>query len=128
MTEKSTTKKKEILIEQHDIDATGKRLGRVATQTATLLMGKGRTDAVRNTVAPVYVTVKNVSKLLIAEEKRNGKKYVRYTGYPGGLRTLTMQKLIDRKGYSEVFKKAVYGMLPSNRLRSLRMKNLTIIE
>ena len=128
MSEKSTKVKKEIVIEQHDIDASGKRLGRVATQTATLLMGKGRADAVSNVVAPVYVTVKNVSKLLIDEDKRKSKKYVRYTGYPGGLRTVTMEKLIEKKGYSEVFKKAVYGMLPSNRLRSLRMKNLTVIE
>ena len=53
---------------------------------------------------------------------------MRYTGYPGGLRKMSMQKLIDKKGFSEVFKKAVYGMLPNNRLRAPRMKNLIVTE
>lgn len=112
----------------HVIDASGKRLGRVATEAATILMGKHKSDAVRHTVAPVTVTVENVSKLLIPEAKRVGKLYRRHSGYPGGLREFSMQKLIEKKGYSEVFRKAVYGMLPNNRLRTKRMKNLTISE
>jgi large subunit ribosomal protein L13 len=118
----------ETTTEQHVIDAQGKKLGRVATEVATLLMGKHRSDVVKNRVAPVHVIVENVSKLLMSEKKRNQKEYSRYTGYPGGLRKISMQKLIDKKGYTEVFKKAVYGMLPSNRLRSERMKQLTIHE
>lgn len=119
---------KEQKTEQHIIDAHGKRLGRVASEVATLLMGKNRADAARHTTAPVSVTVEHVSTLLLTEKKRNGKEYTRYTGYPGGLRTISMQKLIDKKGYTEVFRKAVYGMLPNNRLRAKRMKNLTIHE
>ncbi len=114
--------------EQHVIDASGKRLGRVATEVATILMGKHKADAVKNTVAPVEVKVEHVSKLLIDEKKRNEKEYTHYTGHPGGLRKISMQKLIEKKGFSEVFKKAVYGMLPSNRLRSQRMKNLIVTE
>jgi len=114
--------------EQHTIDANGKRLGRVATQVATLLMGKHKSDVVKNVALPIEVKVENVSKLLITEKKKNEKTYVRYTGYPGGLRKMSMQKLIEKKGYSEVFKKAVYGMLPSNRLRAQRMKNLIVSE
>jgi large subunit ribosomal protein L13 len=115
-------------IEQHVIDASGKRLGRIASEVAALLMGKHRADAVRNTVAPISVKVEHLKRLLIDEKKRNDKTYTRYTGYPGGLRRYTMQKLIDSKGFSEVFRKAVYGMLPSNRLRAKRMKNLTVSE
>lgn len=114
--------------EQHVINASGKRLGRVATQVATLLMGKHRADAVKNTVPPVEVKVENASKLLISERKLEDTLYTRYTGYPGGLRQVSMQKLIDKKGFSEVFRKAVYGMLPSNRLRAKRMKNLIVSE
>lgn len=115
-------------IEEHIIDAKGKRLGRVASEVATLLMGKHRSDAVRHTTHPIKVVVENTSKLLLSERKRTDTMYTRYTGYPGGLRKFSMQKLIEKKGYSEVFKKAVYGMLPSNRLRAERMKNLIIHE
>ncbi len=128
MEDNKNTKKDIQEKERFTIDANGKRLGRVATEVATLLMGKHRSDVTRHMVIPVEVHVTNVRKLLLTEEKREGKKYVRYTGYPGGLRTLTMQKLIERKGYGEVFKKAVYGMLPHNRLRSVRMKNLIVSE
>ena len=114
--------------ENHVIDASGKRLGRVASEVAVLLMGKHRTDVARNTVAPVRVKVEHAKKLMISERKRDGKTYVRYSVYPGGLTEFTMQKLIDQKGYSEVVRKAVYGMLPSNRLRAKCMKNLTISE
>ena len=114
--------------ELHTIDATGKRLGRLASEIAALLQGKHRTDAARNVVAPVSVKVEHASKLLIEERKRDQKEYDHFSGYPGGRSTILMQKLIDRKGYSEVLRKAVYGMLPSNRLRAPRMKNLAISE
>jgi large subunit ribosomal protein L13 len=113
---------------QHVIDASGKRLGRVASEVATILMGKDQSDAVKNIVIPVSVKVENVSRLIISEKKRNETEYTFYSGYPGGLRKVSMQKIIDKKGVSEVFRKAVYGMLPSNRLRTKRMKNLTISE
>lgn len=112
----------------HEIDASGKRIGRVASHIALLLMGKNRADMVKHQTAPVKVVVTHASKLLIDEKKRLQKTYVRYSGYPGGQKTTTMQKMIADKGYSEVLRKAVYGMLPSNRLRALRMKQLTISE
>jgi len=114
--------------ETHTIDATGKRLGRVASEVAHLLMGKHRTDVTRNVAAPVSVTIEHASKLLIDEKKQVQKEYDRYTGYPGGRRVLSLQKLADKKGYREILRKAIYGMLPSNKLRAVRMKNLTISE
>lgn len=115
-------------IETHKIDANGKKLGRLATEIATVLMGKHRPDVMKNTVANVLVEVKNASKLLITEKKKKDKKYSHYTGYPGGLRFTTMEKMIEKKGYAEVLRKAVYGMLPANRLRAKRMKRLKISE
>lgn len=112
----------------HTIDANGKRLGRVASEAAHLLMGKHRTDVVRHQVLPVSVHIEHASKLTIDEKKREQKKYDRYTGYPGGRRVLSMEKMIDKKGYAEIVRKAVYGMLPSNKLRAVRMKQLTISE
>lgn len=114
--------------EVHTIDASGKRLGRLATEVATLLIGKHRTDVTRNVVSPVKVTVEHASKLLINEKKRLQTEYDWYSGYPDGRRVLSMQKLIARKGYAELVRKAVYGMLPSNKLRAVRMKKLTISE
>jgi large subunit ribosomal protein L13 len=114
--------------EQHTIDARGKRLGRVASEVAVLLMGKHRTDVTRHQAAAVSVSVENASKLLLDEKKRQQKTYQRYSGYPGGQSEMTMNKVIEKKGDSEVLRKAVYGMLPGNKLRAVRMKNLTISE
>jgi len=121
-----TTEKAAIVT--HEIDAKGKRLGRVASEIAILLMGKDRADAVRNATAPVQVDVKNASKLHIDENKILQKVYLHYSGYPGGQKKETMRKVITDKGHAEVLRRAVYGMLPSNRLRSLRMKQLAISE
>ncbi|MFQ5662062.1 MAG: uL13 family ribosomal protein, partial [Candidatus Paceibacteria bacterium] len=82
----------------------------------------------RNKVSETEVKITNASKLEISEGKKQGKVYTHYTGYPGGLRETKMGKLIEKKGYGEVIKKAVYGMLPGNKLRSEMMKHLTIEE
>ncbi len=115
-------------IEQYTIDASGKKLGRVATEAAVILMGKNRTDVTRNNLAPVAVSIKHASKLDLSEQKRHETKYDRYSGYPDGRRELSMQQLIDKKGTVEVVRKAVYGMLPGNKLRARRMKQLTVSE
>lgn len=111
---------------EYTIDAQGQRLGRLASEVAVLLMGKQLPDFARNKVAPVSVTVENIDLLDIAPKKKEEKKYDHYTGYPGGRREYNMDKVIADKGHAEVFSKAVYGMLPGNKLRPLMMKNLTI--
>ena len=114
--------------EQHVIDATGKSLGRVASEAATILLGKHRPTFTRNVAADVEVRIAHVSRLQMSERKRNQKLYTHYTGYPGGLRMKQMSEVIARKGYTEVIRQAVYGMLPSNKLRAQRMKKLIIEE
>lgn len=112
----------------HTIDATGKRLGRVATEAASYLLGKHDVGARRHIVSDVVVKITNVRQLDLPAKKQEQKTYVRWTGYPGGQRTVTQRKLIEQKGRTEVLRKAVYGMLPSNRLRAPRMKRLIIEE
>jgi large subunit ribosomal protein L13 len=111
---------------KHTIDASGKAPGRIATQIATLLMGKNRTDYARNRVPEVEVEVTNAGGMWISAKKRVQKTYARHSGYPGGLTQESVQQVIDKKGAKEVLKKAVYGMLPKNKLRPQMMKRLTI--
>ncbi len=112
----------------YTIDATNKKIGRVASQAATYLMGKNLTSFARNEAPKVTVTITNTSKADIHEKKRKEKEYVSYSGYPGGIITQTLEKMVEKKGYSEVFRNAVYGMLPSNKLKTIMMKNLVITE
>lgn len=113
---------------KYTIDATNKKLGRVASEAAVYLIGKNQTAFVRNKVSGGTVEIVNASKADISEKKLLQKKYVRYSGYPGGLRSPSMRNVIDKKGYAEIFTLAVYGMIPSNKLRSRIMKNLSVKE
>ncbi len=112
---------------EYTIDAAGKRLGVVATEAATYLMGKDQPDFAKNVVAPVTVTIENASQLDLSEKKQ-GEIYQRYSGYPGGRHTETFAHLAERLGYAEPVKRTVKGMLPSNKLRAVMMKNLIINE
>lgn len=111
-----------------EIDAKGEKLGRVASKAASFLIGKNSTNFTRNKISETEVKIINVSKLEISDKKKSGKVYTRYTGYHGGLRKKKMEDLISKKKYAEIVKKAIYGMLPSNKLRSKIMKKLIVIE
>jgi large subunit ribosomal protein L13 len=110
----------------YTLDATGKRVGRLATEVAVLLMGKNRTDFSKNKIPNVKVEVINASKFWIDARKKRDKTYVSHSGYPGSLKTLSMQQVIDGKGEGDVLRRAVLGMLPKNKLRPQMIKNLTI--
>jgi len=112
----------------HIIDATGQSLGRVASEVAHFLIGKHDTKFAKHIVSGVIVHVVNASKLQITQKKKENKKYTRYTGYPGGLRKEELGSLLNRRGYGEALRKAVYGMLPSNKLRPEMLKRLIIEE
>jgi large subunit ribosomal protein L13 len=113
---------------KYTIDATNKKVGRVATEAAVYLMGKNSPSFKRNVTADVKVEITNAGKASIAHTKKSQKTYARYSGYPGGLRKPTMTEVIEKKGHSEIFKEAVWGMLPKNKLRSKMIQNLTITE
>lgn len=112
---------------EHIIDATGKRLGRVATEAATVLLGKDSPEFAKNIVAPVTVKIENASKLDISE-KRATEVFQTYSGYPGGRKEETLGHLAERRGYAEVVRRVVNGMLPKNKLQKLRMHNLEVTE
>lgn len=113
---------------KYTLDAENKKVGRVATEAAVLLMGKNLATFAKNNIPDVKVEIKNTSKALISDAKRANKRYSRYSGYPGGLRQPTMTDVIAKKGYSEIFKEAVSGMLPKNKLRTKMMNNLIVTE
>ena len=112
---------------EYIIDATNKRLGRVATEVATVLLGKNTTHVTKHIAEPVTVKVTN-AKLLDISEKRAGHEFQSYSGHPGGRRVETLGHLAKRLGYSEVVRRVVSGMIPKNKLHTPRMHNLEVTE
>lgn len=115
-------------IQHITLDATDKKLGRLATQAAKVLMGK-HTPAYRPNMLPATrLTIENVGKMDIGERRLANLVYKRYSGHPGGLKVETGTLLKARKGNKALLEIAIYGMLPKNKLRDPRMKLLTIHE
>jgi large subunit ribosomal protein L13 len=112
----------------YTIDATNKSLGRLASEVAALLNGKNSIDFVKNRVADVKVLVTNASKVKVTGNKMKESVHKSYSGYPSGLKERPLSYVVENKGYSEIIKHAVYGMLPKNKLQDIRIKNLAIEE
>lgn len=113
---------------KHIIDAEGKKLGRVASSVAALLIGKNSVTIQKNVAPNVTVEVINASKLDLGGKKRSETQYARYSGFPGGLRHENIDEIVRRKGYAGLFREAVYGMLPKNKLRPKMDKHLIVKE
>lgn len=108
------------------LDATDETLGRLASKVAKILQGKEKVDFTNNQTGNVKVIVNNLNHILVTGKKQKQKLYYRHTvGYVGHLKSTSLEELWA-KDPSRVFYKAVFGMLPENKLRNLRMKNLTI--
>jgi large subunit ribosomal protein L13 len=112
---------------EYTIDATGKRLGRVATEAASVLLGKTSVDFAKNVVEDVVVKIENVSILDITP-KRGEMEFQTYSGHPGGRKVETLSHLANRRGMDEVVRRVVSGMIPKNKLHTPRMKNLVVTE
>lgn len=108
------------------IDATGRTLGRVASEVAMSLMGKTKATFERNIYSGFPVRVVNASKLRITAKKLDEIYHLRYSGIPGGLRILKGAQTAEKKGLKELIRLATYQMLPKNKLRRIMMKNLKI--
>jgi len=108
---------------QHKIDASGEVLGRLASQIAILLRGKHKVDFQPHLDSGDVVVVKNADKIKLTGEKMEQKKYYRHSGYPGGLKEKPVKEVLEEKP-EEVLKRAVYGMLPKNKLRDRIIKRL----
>jgi large subunit ribosomal protein L13 len=111
----------------HTIDASGKRLGNLATETAKVLLGKDQSDYARHLVADVTVEIKNASKMDVPEGKKS-EIYQTYSGHPGGQKNETLAHLATRRGFAEVVRRTVAGMLPNNKLKKRLLKQLVISE
>lgn len=111
----------------HIIDATGKSLGRLASRIAVLLRGKHKANFVPYKEMGDFVLVKNVRKIKLTGKKLEKKKYYHHSGYLGGLKEIPLKRVFkDNPG--QVLRKAVFGMLPKNRLRAKQIKKLKIEE
>jgi len=111
---------------EYSFDAKDKKLGRLATEIAVVLMGKDSPDFTKHQVADVKVIVSNVSLLDLGDKKRAVSKYKTFSGYPSGLKVETANQIIKKHGFSEILRIAVRGMLPKNKLRDRMLKNLEI--
>jgi len=109
----------------HVIDASGKTLGRLASQIAILLMGKHKPMYTPNLDTGDYVIVLNAAKVKVTGNKAKQKIYYRHTGYPGGRKVTRMIELLD-KHPDRILRKAVRGMLPKNRLARKQISKLKI--
>jgi large subunit ribosomal protein L13 len=105
------------------IDAKDKTLGRLASQIAVILRGKHKPDFLPYKDTGDVVVVKNVRDLVITGRKVQQKKYYHHTGFPGGIKEVPLKRLF-KENPAEVLKKAVYGMLPKNKLREDQIKRL----
>lgn len=107
------------------VDAEGKTLGRVASQVATVLRGKNKPTFTPHVDCGDYVIVINAEKVEVTGKKRKEKVYKHHTGYPGGLRETTFDKLIAKKP-EEIIRHAVKGMMPKGKLGRQMYKKLKV--
>ena len=120
-----STKVSEIKRDWHVIDATDQVLGRLATRVARLLMGKHKPIFSRNLDVGDYVVIINAEKVRVTGDKAKQKVYYRHSGYPGGLKSITYDKLMQANP-TRVIEHAVKGMLPHTRLGGNMMKKLKV--
>ncbi|WP_311678459.1 50S ribosomal protein L13 [Sneathia vaginalis] len=118
-------KKEEVSRKWHEIDATGKILGKLATEIAVILMGKDKPTYTPHVDGGDYVVIVNADKIAVTGKKLTDKKYYRHSGYPGGLSVRTLQEMLDKKP-TEVLRKAVERMLPKNKLGKQQINRLKL--
>ena len=109
------------------IDADGKTLGRVAAKAASVLRGKNKATYTPNAECGDFVVIINADKIQVTGNKADDMLYRHYTGYVGGLRSYSFNKLIERHP-TEPLRRTIAGMLPHNRLGRKMIGNLKIYE
>ena len=107
------------------VDANGQTLGRLATQIADALRGKRKPEYTPHCDTGDFVIVVNAEKISVTGNKLTEKRYYRHSGYPGGLRSRTLEEMLERRP-EEVIRKAVKGMLPRNRLGRAQLTKLKV--
>src|SRR5436305_11732744 len=107
------------------VDATGKTLGRLATEIASVLRGKRKPEYTPHCDVGDFVIVVNAEKVSVTGNKREEKRYYRHSGYPGGLKSRTLDEMLERRP-EEVIRLAVNGMLPRTRLGRQQLRKLKV--
>lgn len=120
-----STKASDIKREWHLIDATDQVLGRMATRIATLIMGKHKPTFTRHLDTGDYVVVINAEKIKVTGGKEKKKMYYRHSGYPGGLKSINLEKMMETYP-TRAIEYAVKGMVPHTKLGNKMMKKLKI--
>jgi len=109
------------------VDASGKNLGRLASQIATVLIGKHRPEYTPGVDLGDHVVVTNCGGITVTGTKMDSKKYYRHSGYPGGLKERTLRQLLDTHP-DRVIRSAVWGMLPHNKMGRKLLKKMKVYE
>jgi len=109
------------------IDAKNKILGRMAVEVANLLRGKNKPEFMPHIDMGDEVAVYNTDKVRLSGKKEDQKIYYHHSGYPGGIKEIPFKKAME-KDSREVVKKAVFGMLPKNKLRNKVIKKLKLYK
>lgn len=120
-----SVKAADIKREWHIIDASEQVLGKLATRAAALLIGKHKPMFSRHLDVGDYVVVVNAEKIRVTGNKVQQKVYYRHTGYPGGLKSVSLEKMLETHP-TRVVEYAVKGMVPHTRLGARMMKRLRI--
>nr|WP_315046259.1 50S ribosomal protein L13 [uncultured Leptotrichia sp.] len=118
-------KKEEVVRNWYEIDAEGKILGKLAAEIAVKLMGKHKVSYTPHVDGGDFVIVTNAEKIAVTGNKLLAKKYYRHSGYPGGLKTRSLEEMLAKQP-TEVIRKAVERMLPKNKLGSQMIGRLKI--
>lgn len=111
--------------ELHKFDATGKAVGRLATEIAIILRGKNKPEFERHIDCGDIVQVSNIDKLVFTGKKIEQKKYYKHSGYPGGLKETKMSDLVETNP-GDILKRAVREMLPPVKFRKDMLRRLII--
>ena len=119
----TVTRKEDIQRDWHFINVENEILGVVASDIAQILLGKNKPNYTPNLNMGDNVVVTNASKVVVTGNKLDNKVYKKPTGYPGAVKEETLRHLMKRRP-TEALRRAVYGMLPKNKLRKKRMQNL----
>ena len=107
------------------VDANGQTLGRLVTQISTVMLGKHKPSFTPGVEMGDYVIVINAAHIKVTGNKMDDKMYYRHTGYPGGLKSTNLRDLLA-KNPERVIEKAVWGMLPHNRMGRSLMRKLRV--
>jgi large subunit ribosomal protein L13 len=118
-------RKEDVKRDWYLVDATGKTLGRLASEIAKILMGKNKPTYTPHIDGGDFVVVVNAEKVFVTGKKLNQKIYYKHTGYFGHLKETTLKEMLEKKP-EEVIRLAVRGMLPKNKLRDRRLKRLKV--